>query len=177
MSVVDRSPTRLTAGRGTAALAPPCTVSVNISDCRGNVRGEKRQIFYKCTQKCILSAAPRGTKQEFREHTWKGAISQCSRIFVLRWAIYSEIERKRINRPRDSACVTVIWYFISIVLLFQHRENYKHVSEMTSPFFVSNFWHYCTFRSIMTSLFFVYMQCLFQIPMWTYGESYTRNLS
>ena len=33
-----------------------------------NVRGEKQQTFYKCTQKCIISIPPRDTKPEFRGH-------------------------------------------------------------------------------------------------------------
>ena len=46
----------------------PRTLSGNVSYCRGPVRGEKQQTFYKCTQKCIISFAPRDTKPEFRGH-------------------------------------------------------------------------------------------------------------
>ena len=33
------------------------------------------------------------------KRTWKGGISHCARIFRLGWAVCSEIERKRPNRP------------------------------------------------------------------------------
>ena len=61
-------PHRLTAGRGAAVPAPARTVSGSVSYCRGPVRGEKQQTFYKCTQKCIISIPPRDTKPEFRGH-------------------------------------------------------------------------------------------------------------
>ena len=61
-------PHRLTAGRGAAVPAPARTVSGSVSYCRGPVRGEKQQTFYKCTQKCIISFPPRDTKPEFRGH-------------------------------------------------------------------------------------------------------------
>ena len=47
-------PHRLTAGRGAAVPAPARTVSGSVSYCRGPVRGEKQQTFYKCTQKWII---------------------------------------------------------------------------------------------------------------------------
>ena len=61
-------PHRLTAGRGAAVPAPARTVSGSVSYCRGPVRGEKQQTFYKYTQKCIISIPPRDTKPEFRGH-------------------------------------------------------------------------------------------------------------
>ena len=61
-------PHRLTAGRGAAVPAPVRTVSGIVSYCRGPVRGEKQQTFYKCTQKCIISIPSRDTKPEFRGH-------------------------------------------------------------------------------------------------------------
>ena len=61
-------PHRLTAGRGAAAPGPASTVSGNVSQCRGHVRGKKQQSFYKCTQKCIIYFPPRDTKPEFRGH-------------------------------------------------------------------------------------------------------------
>ena len=61
-------PHRLTAGRGATVPAPARTVSGSVSYCRGPVRGEKQQTFYKCTQKCIISIPPRDTKPEFRGH-------------------------------------------------------------------------------------------------------------
>ena len=72
--VVDRSgrpsspPLRGRPHRLTAVPAPARTVSGIVSYCRGPVRGEKQQTFYKCTQKCIISIPPRDTKPEFRGH-------------------------------------------------------------------------------------------------------------
>ena len=59
---------RLTAGPGAGVPAPARTVSGQVSYCRGPVRGEKQQTFYKCRQKCIISIPPRDTKPEFRGH-------------------------------------------------------------------------------------------------------------
>ena len=58
-------PHRLTASRGAAVPAPARTVSGSVSYCRGPVRGEKQQTFYKCTHKCAISTAPKDMKPEF----------------------------------------------------------------------------------------------------------------
>ena len=58
-------------GRFKSLCAGPRLVSSvpgNISRCWGNVKGEKRQTFYKRTHKFILSIALSDTKQKFREH-------------------------------------------------------------------------------------------------------------
>ena len=59
-------------------------VSGNISDCRGNVRGEDGELFTNARKKCILSITLRDTKQELQEHGKVAGISHNSRIFRLR---------------------------------------------------------------------------------------------
>ena len=95
-------PHRLTAGRGAAVPAPTRTVSGSVSYCRGSVRGEKQQTFYKCTQICIISIPLRDTKPEFRGHgkvVFHIALefSDCDELFVRKLS-----ENGQIGRAVDS---------------------------------------------------------------------------
>ena len=103
-------PRRLTASRGAAVPAPASTVSGSVSYCRGPVRGEKQQTFYKCTQKCIISIPPRDTKPEFRGHgkvVFHIALefSDCDEPFVRKLSESGQIDRAVDSRrwPGDNS--------------------------------------------------------------------------
>ena len=81
------------------APGPARTVSGNVADCRGPMNGKKTANFLQMHAKINHVYSTEG-HETGDKRTWKDGISHCTRIFRLRWAVSSEIERKRQNnRP------------------------------------------------------------------------------